>query len=185
MSVKLFTCKCGSTMFYNTVPHQFEEKDINNWNTFGLKAYAGVASVLICLACEKVHVPPANFSGKSRLDPNVVAYGELLNAIETRNAMLSSVGSLEEQVNQLQEEVGESGCKCPSFNHPKEEEEYVAKLDKQTNPSKDELSLNNKGSKTPKSDEPNNKGGKTVTKVKKIKKPTKKSMTEKTVDGPN
>jgi hypothetical protein len=138
--------------------------------------------------CGAASIPPANFAGKSRLDPNVAAYGELLKWVEARNGSMELgdkiLNNADKRIKALEDKIlaleQNAGCKCPVAIP----EEDMGKLDKQTIPTKEPVPSNS-GSGTPKNNEPRNKGGKTVVKVRKLKKPTKKSMSEKTVDGPN
>lgn len=80
----LFTCKCGCTQFINVTPHQYLKSDMNRWGSFGHRVF-GIAPVLICLTCQHITVPPINMSGKSRLDPNVKAYADLLEWVKKCN----------------------------------------------------------------------------------------------------
>lgn len=133
MTEKLFTCSCGSTNFFKVIPSQYKESSIYNWNTFGLASYAGLSPVLICVKCSFIHIPPANFAGKSRLDVNVIAYGEMLKDVEEHNNRLSlakdpnfdllykTVEELKTQLQSLSEKV----CKCTPVKKRKIEDEKL------------------------------------------------------------
>lgn len=155
MAEKLFQCKCGCTQFLTITPHQYQDEDVNKWGSFGQRIY-GVAPVLICLHCNHITIPPISMSGKSRLDPNVQAFGDLMHWVEEHNkpkpehvckcsSPVVTIG-----YSQIAEEVGK-----PCFNQPEEEEEYMSKLDKQTIPSKD--TFDHSPAAKPKSQEPRNK----------------------------
>lgn len=158
----LFECKCGCNQFLTITPHQYKKQDINNWASFGLRVQAGIAPVLICLNCGFVTIPPISMSGKSRLDPNVQAFGNLMKWVEEHN-----------------KPKPEHVCKCdtkqiatighiwgeptPGFDNDGDKE--VSKLDKQTMPTKDEF-----GPGKVRNQEPRNKE-KAPVKTKRVAKP--------------
>lgn len=155
MTDKLFKCKCGCTQFISIVPHQYQAEDVNKWGSFGQRIY-GITPVLICLNCNHITVPPISMSGKNILDPNVKAFGDLLKWVEEHNKPKPEHVCKCAVVN---EEVGK-----PYFNHPREEDEEMGKLDKQTIPTKVEVA----GPSKQGSMEPRNK---TTSKPKRVAKP--------------
>jgi hypothetical protein len=113
---KLYTCKCGCNIFSDFTPHQFEEKNVNNWNTFGLRIFAGIAVALLCINCNRIVIPPANMAGRSKLDPNVSAYGDLLKWVELHNRNIDNADkSINEKIKELENKILDmenKKCEC-------------------------------------------------------------------------
>lgn len=160
---ELYKCKCGCNQWMTITPHQYKKDDINNWASFGLRVHAGIAPVLICLNCGFITIPPISMSGKSRVDPNVIAFGDTIKWVEEHN-----------------KPKPEHVCNCSKpktivyDNHREWDiadqiEDSMGKLDKQTIPTKDD----NFNKTKIVNNEPRNKEKPTKTKTKRVSKPKK------------
>lgn len=126
---KIFKCDCGSDHFFTAVPHQYEDRSITGWNTNGLQPLAGIVTCIVCINCFKIIIPPANMSGKTILDPNVSAYGELIKWVNEHNKP--------EVIDIPQPIINMCGC---SHKEEMETEDMGKKMDKQLVPGKSDYS---------------------------------------------
>lgn len=85
---ELYKCSCGCDHFIAMIPHQYRKRDVEGWSNGLPSAAAGIGSILICVVCQKMILPNISFAGKSIMDPNVKAYGSLMDLVKKYNAEL-------------------------------------------------------------------------------------------------
>lgn len=86
-----FKCTCGCEVFYQVPTMKVNIDGFNVYNGKSIKADVNTASILICIQCNRVELPPTSWPGRNRMDPEVMAQQEVYNAVQIRNGAISNV----------------------------------------------------------------------------------------------
>lgn len=85
-------CRCGCEVFYQAQAVKIDENDFRIWRAdVALVVNVVTIPILVCLQCGRIKTPSVTLAGKNRTDPEVIAYGEVLNAVARRNGGIDDV----------------------------------------------------------------------------------------------
>lgn len=119
----MLKCKCGTEIFEHISTHKIDENNFRIWR-LGEKLKPDVTTVPVmkCITCGRIYIPSCSLPGKNALDPEVIAYKELIAAVEIHNNRITNLDMDIEQTVALMVRVRqlEEACLSKTLFNPEQ-----------------------------------------------------------------